>query len=102
MAVPIARLKGDIVDEPRLAEFCRGEKANRSLAARRDGAQGFGMTGFEIVHDETSRRESGVGSIERGFDGNSRIDVIGAAAKRRIKAWRTRAFFGRQKDVARR
>src|SRR5580700_894304 len=98
----IASLKGDIIDETRLAELCRGEKPDRSLAARRDGAKGFGMTRFEIVRDETGRGNSGPGSIERGINRNSPIDVLGAAAKRRMKAWRKRTLFWRQKDIARR
>jgi hypothetical protein len=32
-ACRIAALDGDIVDEPRLAELCGGEKPDRSLAA---------------------------------------------------------------------
>ena len=86
----------------RLAELCRGEKPDRSLAARRDGAQSFGMARFEIIRVETGRRESGPGSIESGFGGNSHIDVVRAAAKRRIKAWRKRALLSRQKDIPRR
>jgi hypothetical protein len=90
----IAALDSDIVDEPRVAEPCRCEKPDGSLATRRDRAKEFGMTGFEIVRDETRRGNSGPGSIERGLNANSRIDVMGAAAKRRIKAWRKRALFG--------
>ena len=64
----IAALKGDIVDEPRVAEFCGCEKPDRSLAARGDGAKGFGMTGFEIIRDETRCGNGGPGSIERGLN----------------------------------
>ncbi len=52
------------------------------------------MTGFEIIRDETRCGNGGPGSIERGLNANSRIDVMGAAAKHRIKAWRKRALFG--------
>src|SRR5580704_4323027 len=90
----IAALDGDIVDEPRLAELCGGEKPDRSLAARGYGAKGFGMARFEIIRDETRCGNGGPGSIERGLNVNSRIDVMGAAAKRRIKAWHKRALFG--------
>ncbi len=95
MAGLIAGLNGDIVDEPRRAEPCRGQKPDRALAARGDGAKGFGMTGFEIIRDETRRGNGAPGSIESGFDGNSRIDVAGTAAKRRIQRRRKRAFFRR-------
>src|SRR5580704_7061450 len=90
----IAALDSDIVDEPRVAERCGGEKPDRSLAARGYGAKGFGMARFEIIRDETRCGNGGPGSIERGLNVNSRIDVMGAAAKRRIKAWHKRALFG--------
>jgi hypothetical protein len=95
LAGGVVALDRDIVDEPRVAEPCRGEKPDRSLAARGDWGKGFGMTGFEIIRDETRRRDSFPGGIESGLNRNSPFDVAGAPAKRRIKAGRKHAFFCR-------
>jgi hypothetical protein len=95
-------LDGDIIDEPRRGEPCRGEQPDRYVAARGDRRQSFRVARFEIIHDETSRRESGAGAIESGFDGYSPFDVVGAPAKRRMKGRCNGSLFCRQKDIARR